>query len=488
MKRPTRVRHSLLILLLFLLFSSSGQPADALGAIPAAGQSDAATLAALIRAPSFREADRLAAKLMAGPALDAPTMAICGLAVLKAGRIAEAEAIFEKVIERSPDSPDAHLGLGRIARIRNDEDKAVAHLRKAVPSVSFFEEALRHLWRAAWARGLVSDLAEIRALAEERCRRASLPPPSWLDNSAAQIRGLEGKRLFEMDGSFERLRVPLVVAGPHARTRMVSLKLNGRVDRLFHLDSALPEFLTISPLLAEELGLAQTGSATSTGVGTAAIATRFAVLDKVEIGPLTFRNVPVMVTDVRTLRGLKEGLVGTAFLKRFNVTIDVEAKVMDLYPLDRPGLLAAVIDRPSVAADVPLYCYDATTVEASVEGAPRALYILDSAAATNLVDRPFFEEHIKPKLDPARIVPSGIQGAGGPQSVNRVEGLSVRLGPLAFGGRQFNEFSMESLNMIPGRYAAGLLGNPLLWPYRVHMDFRNGRLILERFRKPATTS
>jgi hypothetical protein len=39
---------------------------------------------------------------------------------------------------------------------------------------------------------------------------------------------------------------------------------------------------------------------------------------------------------------------------------------------------------------------------------------------------------------------------------------------------------MAELNEIGGRYAAGLVGNPLLWPYRVHMDFRHGRLILER--------
>ena len=467
----------LLTLAALMLLGQAVGPRSGPSARPRA---DGEELVSLLRNNAFRAADKLAAKKLADPALDSRTQAVCGLAVLKAGRIAESEAIFKKVIERSPDSPDAHLGLGRIARIRNDEDAAIAHLRRAVPSVEFFEEALRQLWRAAWARGLVSDLAEIRSVAEERCRLASLPTPSWLENNLGQLRGLDGKRLYDMEGSFERLRVPLVTASSHPRIRMASLKLNGRVDRLFHLDSALAEFMTISPLLAEELGLAQTGSASSTGVGTAAIATRFAVLDTVEIGPVTFRNVPVMVSDVRTLRGLKEGLVGTAFLKRFNVSIDVEAKVMDLFPLDRPDLLAAGIDRAAVAADVPLYCYDATAVEAGLEGAPPALYILDSAAATNLVDRPYFEDHIKPKLDPARIVRAGIQGAGGPQSVNQVEGLAARLGPLLYDSLEFNEFPMEALNAIPGRYAAGLLGNPLLWPYRVHMDFKNGRLILER--------
>jgi len=162
------------------------------------------------------------------------------------------------------------------------------------------------------------------------------------------------------------------------------------------------------------------------------------------------------------------------------VTIDVDAKTMDLYPLERPDLLAAAIDRAAVAADVPLYLFDATVVEAAVGGAPAALYILDSAAATNLVDGGFFAEHLKPKIDPARVVRSGIRGAQGAQYVNRVDGLPVALGSLVFDGQTVHEFPMEELNAIGGRYLAGLLGNPLLWPYRVHMDFRNGRLILEK--------
>ncbi len=103
------------------------------------------------------------------------------------------------------------------------------------------------------------------------------------------------------------------------------------------------------------------------------------------------------------------------------------------------------------------------------------------AAATNLVDAGFFEEHIKPKIDPSRIIQAGIQGAGGAQNVRRVDGLSIALGRLLFEGQEVNEFPMGGLNEISGRYAAGLLGNPLLWPYRVHLDFRAGRLVLEKY-------
>jgi len=477
-----RARLPVTIILALILIgqchSLFGRPPQSAAAKPGAER-----LASLLLENSFREADKLATQLLSGPALDPPDMAVCGLAVLKAGRIGEAETIFREVLRRSPDEPDAHLGLGRIALSRNDRDTSISYFRLAVPSAHFYEEALRQLWRAALDRGDVDDLFEIAMLAKERFGRGSMLPPSFFANGLAQVEGLAGKRLFQMEGRFERIRVPLVTSSSHPRIRMISIAVNGKGKYLFHLDSALAGFMTVSPLLAEELGLTPTGSATSTGVGTAAIATRFAVLDTVELGPVTFRNVPVMVSDIRTLRGLKEGLVGTAFLKRFNATIDVEAGTIDLFPLDRPDLLAANIDKAAVAADVPLHIFDQTVVEASVGGAPPALYILDSAAATNLVDAGFFEEHIKPKIDPSRIIQAGIQGAGGAQNVRRVDGLSIALGSLVFEGQGVNEFPMGGLNEISGRYAAGLLGNPLLWPYRVHLDFRAGRLVLEKYRR-----
>jgi hypothetical protein len=479
-----RKRDGLLALIASALLFLGQSASSGSGPSPSRGASDTAELLSLLRGDSYLAAAKLADRMLGDPALSPQGQAVCGLAVLKAGRIAEAETILSRAVSLKPDCPEAHLGLGRIGRIRNDTEGAISHFLRAVESEEFYEEAFRHLWRATWDRGRLAELREVRALAAERYARDSKLLPSWISNGLAQIEGVSGRRLFRMEGSSERIAVPLVATDPRLRFRMISFGLNGRGDYLFHLDSALTDFMTLSPLLAEELGLVPVGSTTSTGVGTATIATRFAMLDEVRLGPLTFHDVPVMVSDVRTLRGLKQGLVGTAFLKRFNATIDVEAGTMDLFPLDRPDLLAARVDREAVAADVPLYLFDQTVVEASLAGAPPALYILDTAAATNLVDGPFFEEHIKPKLDPARIARRGIRGAGGDQWVNQVEALTVALGSLVFDDQQANEFPMDTLNTIGGRYTAGLLGNPVLWPYRVHLDFKNGRLILEERTKP----
>ena len=479
-------RHArfFLVMILAALLAGPALPAGRAAAV----KPDAEKLADLLLANSFREADRLAARLLGKPAPAPDEVAICGLAVLKAGRPGEAEVILRGALRRSPDEPSAHLGLGRIAYARNDSAAAIVHLRRAVASAFFYEEALRLLWRAALDRGRSGELLEIAALAAERFRRESKPLPPFFTGGLAQTGGPDEKRLFQMEGRFERVRVPLAACEQYPGIRMISLALNGKGDRFFHLDSALPGFMTITPLLAAELGLDPGGSATSAGVGPTQIATRFAVLDTVALGPLTFRNVTVMVADIATLRGRREGLIGTAFLKRFNVTIDMEGGTMDLFPLDRPDLLAGNMDRAAVAADVPLLAFDQTVVEASVAGAPPALYILDTAAATHLVDSAFFAEHIGPTLDPDRIMQAEIRGSGGSQVVRHVEGLPIALGPLVLAGQSVSEFPMATLNGMSGRYAAGLLGNRLLRPFRVHMDFRAGRLILERSPRSAASN
>ncbi len=440
---------------------------------------EAETLVSLLRNNSFRDAEKAADTIMARRPESPEIRAVCGLALLKMGRIAESEGIFTEILSRSPDNPDAHLGLGRIGRIRNDAEGAIRHLRPAVGSEFFFEEALRQLWRAAREVGRASDLQEIHRLAEARFQREKRPLPSWIVNGLSQLGGPAGEDLYRMEGAFEHLSVPLI-RDEGSRIRMIVLRLNGRNEYPFDIDSASPDFITVSPLLALELGLQETGSSSAVGVGTMAARVRFSALDRIDLDGVAFRNVPVMVSDLQTFRGQKKGLIGTGFLKRFNCTIDVKREVMDLFRLDRPDLLKVNIDPAAIAVEVPLYIFDATTVEAVIEGGTAGLFILDSAAGTNLIDSEFFAEHLKAAIDPSLIKTGNIVGSQGVQRVNFMDGLSIRLGPLAFDGQRLCEFSMDALNEITGRYAAGLVGNPLLWPYRVHFDFHGGRLILEK--------
>lgn len=436
-------------------------------------------LESALRQGAFREAEKAADRILAGGPADATSRALCGLALLKTGRLQEAESLFNDALATSPRHPEAHLGMGRISRIRNDNGKAIEHLLLATGSHVLRDEAFRQLWRAAREKGLVQELLEIRELAEHRYLSASESVPGWILNGVAQVEGYRDAVLYHMKGRFQRLSAPLVKKDGSS-IRMVLLKLNGKGEYPFDIDSASPDFMTISPLLAEELGLKMAGSSSAVGVGSASARVRFSMVERVTLGDLVFEHVPVMVSDLATFRGAKKGLIGTGFLKRFNVTIDVAAGVMHLYPLERPDQLRESIRAEGVVAEVPLYIFEATTVEAVLEGGPPALYILDTAASTHLVDAAFLEEHLGPALKPGQITSSTITGSQGAHETRRIQGLTVSLGPLILPEQSAHEFKMDALNAIPGRYTAGLLGNPILWPYRVHMDFDAGRLILEK--------
>ncbi len=474
MSAPKRARWPWLIALVFPL-------PVLLAALPQAqAQAPPERLALLVRDNAFQDAEALADST-AGPDGDAAHLAWRGLALLKAGRVEDAEPLLTRALALAPGSPEARYGAGRLARLRNDNAAAVLHLRAAVESATLYAEAARHYWRTVWDLGDLAALADARALIERRFAAAGEPVPSWLSNNVTQIAGLGGVRLFAMEAPRGLVTVPLHSDEVrHPRIRRVILRVNGKAEYPFDLDSASPDFLTISPLLAEDLGLAATGGSTASGVGTRTAAVSFAVLDRVDVGPITFRHVPVMVSDLQSFRGERRGLIGTGLLKRFNVTLDAGANVMCLAPLDQPDLLTGSLRPGSVVADVPLYLFDQTVVRAALDGTPPALYILDTAAATHLIDGGFSQAHLRPRTDASRVTTSGIRGAQGPQQTMRIDGVTVTLGPLALPGQGVHEFTMGMLNVIPGRYAAGLLGNPILWPYRVHLNFRAGRLVLER--------
>jgi tetratricopeptide (TPR) repeat protein len=58
-------------------------------------------------------------------------LALKGDCLLTLGRRPEAEAAFREAVRRQPDSPEGHLGLGRIAALRGDHAEAVRAFRKA---------------------------------------------------------------------------------------------------------------------------------------------------------------------------------------------------------------------------------------------------------------------------------------------------------------------------------------------------------------------
>jgi Flp pilus assembly protein TadD len=107
------------------------------------------------------------------------------------GRIDEAAAQFQAVLNTRPDHPEAHNNLGALLAGQGRMDEAIAHFRKAVELKPTYAEAYKNLGSALADRGKTGEAMEqwrkALALAEQQ-GKAGLAA-----DLKARLRANEGK-------------------------------------------------------------------------------------------------------------------------------------------------------------------------------------------------------------------------------------------------------------------------------------------------------
>ena len=194
-------------------------------------QAEIEKIVALLEADSFLEAAKPADALLAGGKVEAGAEAICGLAVLASGRIEAAKKILLHAVAREPENPEAHYGLGRLARIRNDSEAAVEHLRRGIESRRFYKQVCRQLWRTVYGRGMMAEIKEISGLVTARFRREGYPAPDWLANNLAhEVEKMQQQLRNQQQGGAEVARLQAEIQ----ELRQAVRQLNARLDAQKH--------------------------------------------------------------------------------------------------------------------------------------------------------------------------------------------------------------------------------------------------------------
>jgi putative thioredoxin len=82
------------------------------------------------------------------------------------GKIAEAKALYQAILQSDPDYPKALLGLGRLLLNENDQNLALETLEKISPVAEERKEADRLIARLKLQSGAAQDEAKLRAAVE----------------------------------------------------------------------------------------------------------------------------------------------------------------------------------------------------------------------------------------------------------------------------------------------------------------------------------
>ncbi len=265
----------------------------------------------------------------------------------------------------------------------------------------------------------------------------------------------------------------------------IDVEINGSPPRSFILDTGAG-MSVIDQKFAEELGLDLQGELEAVGAGPGTATYSLTRIGNVRVGTLsleemTFAAMPLGWTS--KLSGLDwYGILGYDFLSRFVVEIDFESEMLRLFnPVgflyEGPGdEIPLMIDdnHPRIYASLEEGEHDSPGFRRA-EG----IFTIDTGHSGSLtINRGFAEANNFPSAERPSIEAPGGHGLGG-----EIKARISRVGALRLGRFQVHEpitaFSRDETGILAASELAGVIGNEILRRFRVVLDYRGKRLILE---------
>lgn len=259
---------------------------------------------------------RFAQKDTTGHAEDPARLDTLGVALLRVGRLSDARTAFERVRLLAPGDRTAAAGLGKLALFAGQLARAESLLTEAGDAegaaADRYALALRrHDWKAAAAQCAEQGEEGRQPLFE---RLAEGP---------------------EMTAAGERTEIYFERTWP---APLVKVRLNGTTV-LMMVDTGTEELLLDKSAMAVSRALPVGGQHLATWGGTR-VAVRHALVQKLQIGDLTFTNVPAHVLslhkfsiEVNPQAQPIAGVIGLSLLRHHDVSFDYARRRLTFEPL-----------------------------------------------------------------------------------------------------------------------------------------------------------
>jgi hypothetical protein len=411
--------------------------------------------------PSFRDAMmelRYATRDTAAHPGDLALIDTLATALLRVGRVPEARKLFERVIHERPGDPSASAGLGKLA-LWADQN---AHAESLLVAAGDVEQSRADLYYACLRQAKWADAAKICEDMQDDGRKPLLE--RLASNPPMAVSGERSRMLFDK-----------IWPAP-----LVKVKLNGTTV-LMMVDTSTPGLL-IDKLAATQSKVTLVEGQRLTAWTGSRVAVRNAIVQKLQLGDVTFTNVPAGVLSLAKLSlevNLQSmpisGVIGMSVLRRLDVTFDYRKRAFELNP---PGTAAKL---QGTRVPFELWGEDELTVWGSINGGRRLAMTL----ATGMPGAGFgapdvvFEEHGLKSGGVSKMVKgAGSWLQGRPWAQVNVPSLTIA--NLAYDRVSGWAGAMEPVEMWRhGVRRDGLLGPGILLKRRVTIDWTKRDLVFE---------
>jgi hypothetical protein len=452
-----------------------GRYADALRSFVGASESSDVSVAtearkgivqSALRIGEFTLARRTAATLSQNA--DAESLAVAGDAQWAAGFFDEAEREYARALAIDEKSARARYGLARSLASRSRLSEALDEAQQALalaPEDSDLHalrgtilERLRRFGEAATSYEAYADRVprrETAAVATARNRATLLrsfsrhPPLEVSAEDASEVHVLP----------FKLVNNKILVPG----------RLNG-VQVEWVLDTGA-ERTGISPEVAGAAGIRAVTTTLTAGVGRIAVRRiRLGRADRLEIGSLVVRNVPVAIrAPVVGGAARWQGQSLSPLALGFSVSVDYQRK--------RVVLARSLSDESSAALTLPMRMHPLPLIRGTINATHSAYFVVDTGGEVISIGSDTADLL---GIEPARHIPLRVVGLSGPDE----EAFLLPGVDLDFPGVSLRRIGLAVLNLrapsvLLGYQVGGIVGHDFLSRYRVSIDVPRSEVRLE---------
>lgn len=272
-------------------------------------------------------------------------------------------------------------------------------------------------------------------------------------------------------------RGPVVVPFEYARNFIVVQgRINNSAESAFIVDTGASQTV-IDKRLAGAIG-PYTTSTVSVTAGSKAVPLSYAKAGRLLIGDLALNNIAVGITDLNALSAALgrriSGLLGANVLRRFAMTIDYDSKKL---LLSDPRQVDLEVRSSSIVVPTsPAFNDTGLVVRGKLDDGTSANFLVDTGANFNKLPQAIAAQVRKgPALALGHM--TGLDG-------QKVSFGALKLKKLALGSLVVNDpvFGVAADKNGEGLFSSpsmGLLGNPIWSKFKLTLDYRGERLIID---------
>ena len=395
------------------------------------------------------------------------------------GLFDEAEATYREALARAPQSSRARFGVARSLATHSQLEDALKEGLTAVGAAprdgeihaelgDIYERLNRYDEAAASYSNYINLLPN-----KDRSDKAA-----WARAQVEFLRSFEGVVPAQVsEADLARLHtVPFRLVNDKV---MVQAKINGGPAQDFVLDTG-SEATVVSREVAQARGVKPVTYTLSAGVGEVGLrGLQLARVNRLEIGTLTVRNLPVLIKNP-ALRGIpkREGESFSPLSLGMSMAIDYERKMLTIGQT-----------LPSEEADIrlPMRVNRLALVRGTLNAKQSAYFVVDTGGQVISISSDTAEDLNLPADGPRRI-PIRVYGTSGwDRDAFVLPGQNLNFDQIEYRNFSLVVLNLRAPSMLLGFRLGGIIGHRFLGNYRVSMDLARSELRLGKFSRAAAT-